>query len=205
METTVIKSGEFYAVLPKHHPLAEKKSLILEDFAKEPFLLLEEGVYSEPLEAFHAAGITPNIKLRVHDDYSILSMVEQGLGASKSMLTGFVKYLPSACMDCTVPRFTVSCSRYAASHDLLRFGYISSDSVKCKVAPCVQGIEYAAQNRQKRNKYPPAKPGVFIMRAKPYVTSHASCGVGTTCHLHRLSSPYWYNSVTFSFSYSCHS
>ena len=29
------------------------------------------------------------------------------------------------------------------------------------------------------NKYPPAKPGVFIMRAKPYVASHASCGVGT--------------------------
>ena len=55
------------------------------------------------------------------------------------------------------------------------------------------------------NKYPPAKPGVFIIRAKPYVTSHASCGVGTTCHLHRLSSPHWYKSITFSFSYSCHS
>ena len=25
----------------------------------------------------------------------------------------------------------------------------------------------------------PAVPGVFLMRAKPYVTSHASCGVGT--------------------------
>ena len=82
METTVIKSGEFRAVLPKDHPLAEKKSLILEDLAEEPFLLLEEGAYSEPLEAFRAAGITPNVKLRVHDDYSILSMVEQGLGVS---------------------------------------------------------------------------------------------------------------------------
>ena len=68
------------------------------------------------------------------------------------MLAGFVKYLPPARMDCTIPRFTVSCSLYAASHDLLRFGYISSDSVKCKVAPCVQGIEYAAQNRQKGEK-----------------------------------------------------
>ena len=28
-------------------------------------------------------------------------------------------------------------------------------------------------------------PGGFLMRAKPYVTSHASCGVGTACHLHR--------------------
>ena len=82
METTVIKSGEFRAVLPKNHPLTEKKSLILEDLAKEPFLLLEEGAYSEPLEAFRSAGIAPNIKLRVHDDYSILSMVEQGLGVS---------------------------------------------------------------------------------------------------------------------------
>lgn len=82
METTIIKSGTFRAILPKNHPLTEKTSLVLKDFAEEPFLLLEEGVYSEPLEAFHAAGIVPKIKLRVHDDYSILSMVEQGLGVS---------------------------------------------------------------------------------------------------------------------------
>ena len=60
------------------------------------------------------------------------------------MVDGFVKYLPSACMDCTIPRFTVSCSRCAASRDLLRFGWLSSDSVKCKGASCVQGIEYPA-------------------------------------------------------------
>lgn len=82
MEATEVKSGEFRAVLPKNHPLTKRKTLTLDDLAQEPFLLLEEGVYSEPLEAFHAAGIEPNIKLRVHDDYSILSMVEQGLGVS---------------------------------------------------------------------------------------------------------------------------
>ncbi len=82
METTVIKSGEFRAVLPKNHPLSNKESLLLKDLADEPFLLLEEGSYSEPLEAFRAADITPDIRLRVHDDYSILSMVEQGLGVS---------------------------------------------------------------------------------------------------------------------------
>lgn len=82
METISIKSGEFRAVLPKNHPLAKKKSLLLQDLAEEPFLLLEEGAYSEPLEALRTAGITPNVKLRVHDDYSILSMVEQGLGVS---------------------------------------------------------------------------------------------------------------------------
>lgn len=82
METTIIRSGEFRAVLPKDHPLSGKRSLVLEDLAEEPFLLLEEGAYSEPLEAFHAAGISPNVRLRVHDDHSILSMVEQGLGVS---------------------------------------------------------------------------------------------------------------------------
>lgn len=82
LETTVIKSGDFCAVLPKNHPLAKKQSLVLGDFADEPFLLLEEGAYSEPLEAFRAASIEPNIKLCAHDDYSILSMVEQSLGVS---------------------------------------------------------------------------------------------------------------------------
>ena len=43
---------------------------------------MEEGALSEPLEAFHQAGIEPFIKLRVHDDYSILSMVELGLGVT---------------------------------------------------------------------------------------------------------------------------
>ena len=58
------------------------------------------------------------------------------------MLAGFMKYLPSARMDRTVPRFTVSCSRCVVSRDLLRFNWLSSDSVKCKGASCVQGIEY---------------------------------------------------------------
>ena len=41
------------------------------------------------------------------------------------------------------------------------------------------GVQEKFLRREKTNKYPPAKPGVFLRRAKPYVTSHASCGVGT--------------------------
>ncbi len=74
LETMVIKSGEFRAVVPPGHPLAVKEAVTLEDLAGEPFLLLEGGVYSEPEEAFAAAGIVPDVKLRVHDDYSILSI-----------------------------------------------------------------------------------------------------------------------------------
>ena len=77
-----LKTGEHRACLPKNHPLANRQSVPLEELAKEPFLLLEEGVYSEPLAAFHAAGLEPNIRMTMHDDYSILSMVQQGLGVT---------------------------------------------------------------------------------------------------------------------------
>ena len=82
LETHIIKSGEFLAVFPVGHPLAEKETVSLQDLADEPYLLLEEGAYSEPLDAFQTAGIKPNIRLTIHDDYSIMSMIEQGLGYS---------------------------------------------------------------------------------------------------------------------------
>lgn len=82
LETLPFQTGEFRAVLPTGHPLAVRETVPLAALAEEPLLLLEEGAYNEPLEAFRAAGLSPNIRLCVHDDYSILSMVEQGLGVS---------------------------------------------------------------------------------------------------------------------------
>lgn len=82
VKTRFIKTGELRAVLPVNHPLAETKYITLDKLAKEPFLLLEEGALSEPLEAFKQAGLEPNVRLCVHDDYSILSMIESGLGVS---------------------------------------------------------------------------------------------------------------------------
>ncbi len=82
LETKHIKDGEMLAVLPKNHPLAQNSSIRLEEIAKESFILLEEGHYSEPINAFHAAGLEPNIKYTVHDDYAIMTMVEAGLGVS---------------------------------------------------------------------------------------------------------------------------
>jgi len=82
MKTQFIKEGDLRAVLPINHPLSSKDSVTLEELANDPFLLLEEGSLSEPLEAFRQNGLEPNIKLCVHDDYSILSMVEAGLGIS---------------------------------------------------------------------------------------------------------------------------
>lgn len=82
LETQFIKEGELRAVVPADHRLADHAAVTLEELAKEPFLLLEEGNLSEPLEAFRQLGLEPDITLRVHDDYSILSMIETGLGIS---------------------------------------------------------------------------------------------------------------------------
>lgn len=82
LKTIPIKDGEMLAVLPKSHPLAHNKSVPIKELTKEPFILLEEGHYSEPINAFNAAGLEPNIKYTVHDDYAIMTMVEAGLGVS---------------------------------------------------------------------------------------------------------------------------
>lgn len=82
IKTLVLKEGNMPAVLPEHHPLTERDVIPLELLASEPFILLEEGHYYEPLEAFKAIGCKPNIKYTIHDDYSIMTMIEAGLGVS---------------------------------------------------------------------------------------------------------------------------
>lgn len=82
LKMKIIKNGEMLAVLPKNHPLSVEKKVRLEKLAAEPFILLEEGQYSEPLEAFHRAGLEPDVKYTIHDDFAIMTMVEAELGVS---------------------------------------------------------------------------------------------------------------------------
>lgn len=82
IETTVLKEGAMLAVLPENHPLGKQDVIPLGLLAAEPFILLEEGHYYEPLEAFQSIGVSPNIKYIIHDDYAIMTMVEAGLGVS---------------------------------------------------------------------------------------------------------------------------
>ncbi|MDD3222898.1 MAG: LysR family transcriptional regulator [Clostridia bacterium] len=82
LKTEVIKDGEMLAVLPENHQLAELEAIPLSAMMDEPFILLEEGHYYEPLKAFHRLGLSPNIKYTIHDDYAIMTMVEAGLGVS---------------------------------------------------------------------------------------------------------------------------
>ena len=82
LETLPIKDGEMLVVLPVSHHLAKKQVISLKDIASDPIILVEEGHYSEPLEAFKTLDIKANIKYRIHDDYAILTMIEAGMGIS---------------------------------------------------------------------------------------------------------------------------
>lgn len=77
-----LKEGEYRAVLPVQNPLSDQEYVTLSQLAEYPFLVIEEGSFSRPMEAFRELSLQPKVRLRVHDDYSILSMVESGLGVS---------------------------------------------------------------------------------------------------------------------------
>lgn len=80
LRTRMLKSGSMSAVFPRNHRLAALEEVPLEELAREPFILLEEGGYYEPLEAFASCGHSPHVKYTIHDDYSIMAMVDEGLG-----------------------------------------------------------------------------------------------------------------------------
>ena len=74
---------EMVAVLPPEHPLTRKKRVSMKDLAGETFILMDEGAENNTaLEGFRRAGLTPNIGYEVYDDYTIMSMIRQGLGVS---------------------------------------------------------------------------------------------------------------------------
>ena len=77
-----LRKDEMLAALPPGHPLAQKGSVTLEELSKEPLILLDEGDFSVALDAFRRRGLTPDIHYKVTDDYTVISMVEQGLGVA---------------------------------------------------------------------------------------------------------------------------
>ena len=82
LEKRVVYHDELVALLPAAHPLTAKEKVTLADLASEPFVLLDEGEQSLVLDAFAAHGLSPYVTSEVTDDYTIMAMVEEGLGVS---------------------------------------------------------------------------------------------------------------------------
>lgn len=77
-----IVHDSFLAVFPENHPMSNMESVSLQSLASEPLIIVDEGGVNTVLEAFEKKGLSPNIMYRIHDDNTILSMVEQGIGVS---------------------------------------------------------------------------------------------------------------------------
>lgn len=81
-ERRLLYEDRMVAVLPRTHRLAHKAEIRLQDLTSEPFLMLDEGDFSVVRRAFEAEHLTPDVRYVVYDDYTILSMVQLGLGIS---------------------------------------------------------------------------------------------------------------------------
>lgn len=92
IDVEILYQDEMLAVLPPNHDLVRYKTISLKQLAKEPFILLDEGQHSVIMHALAKQQLEPQIEYKVYDDYSILAMVQQGLGISAMyslVLNGF--------------------------------------------------------------------------------------------------------------------
>lgn len=82
LQSHILYQDYLYAVLPSKHPLAKQHEVSLADLAKTELILLDEGENSLTRAAFEKAKITPTFAYEIYDDYTILEMIRQDLGAS---------------------------------------------------------------------------------------------------------------------------
>lgn len=69
-------------IMARSHPYADADVFPAEQLSSQRFIMLEEGCIEDFDEYFRRNGITPNVSLRVRDDYTIMSFVEKGIGIS---------------------------------------------------------------------------------------------------------------------------
>ncbi|MDO4559878.1 MAG: LysR family transcriptional regulator [bacterium] len=77
-----LRKDPFLAILPEGHPRAQEKSFPLEAFNGEDFILVTHGFDYDTNRLLKEYAITPKIKFTSHDDHTVFSMVENGLGVS---------------------------------------------------------------------------------------------------------------------------
>lgn len=77
-----LMEDEFAAVLPEGHPLAGRGSIGLGELAEESFIFLAPEDNQAVEERLRQEGFLPRIRCRVRDDYTVMALVECGLGVS---------------------------------------------------------------------------------------------------------------------------
>ena len=83
-ESITIMKQPLYLTVPFDHPLAHKKSVTFEDFAREPFVLLDKSnsLRNNLDELFTRRGVIPKIVFEVRECNASLQYVALGFGVS---------------------------------------------------------------------------------------------------------------------------
>lgn len=83
---TTIMDDPLVAALPVSHPLAQRSSICLADFATVPFILYPKDIHSpfgqQMLDILRQAGVTPVIAYSAMEIYTTLSLIGGGLGGT---------------------------------------------------------------------------------------------------------------------------
>jgi LysR family malonate utilization transcriptional regulator len=84
LETLPLFQDNIFLAAPASYPLDTSKLADLHDFHDQKFVSLAEGfaTYNGFQEAFHIAGFEPQIVTQVNDIFSMLSLVQAGVGLS---------------------------------------------------------------------------------------------------------------------------
>lgn len=82
MTSYLLREDSFYAILPEGHRFAGCDHLTMEMLAEEPFILPEERSDNEIGPFFTTRGYSPKIFYTVPDIYTLITMVQVGLGVS---------------------------------------------------------------------------------------------------------------------------
>ena len=77
-----VMEDEIYAVLPSDHPLAEQEAVPLTSFEGAPFVTTAYVPGSDVHRVLKEHNLSPDIRFISINEFSVLSMVEQGLGVS---------------------------------------------------------------------------------------------------------------------------
>ncbi|MFJ7972584.1 LysR family transcriptional regulator [Psychrobacillus sp. NPDC096389] len=103
INTSILFTENFSALLPSTHPLAKREKIHLKDLLDDDFILFPEGYVLRKiaLEACHSVGFTPNTSSEGEDMDAIKGLVAAGMGVS---------LLPESSFYHSTPRFTVKIS-----------------------------------------------------------------------------------------------
>lgn len=84
LEVQTLYEERLVAVLPLHHPLAQKDTLTISDICEEPFIISTEGFQTrrDILTSFEQAGKSINIQFEIERFETAVSLVREHLGVT---------------------------------------------------------------------------------------------------------------------------